>query len=1500
MGTTWFKRLENRSQSTIKLLNIENPNSRGHNIAVPPGSSIALDMAIPWAAASTDFPGHHLEIQVNGFTRYWIWQATQSDGDFIRFSTDTGWHNPGEHVHGYAGSAANLFEAIGGAISAWSAEELLQYVLTDRTLVVLDSHFETIPIQPKPLAPAHTFIKRVENRSTLPLTLFSALTNQTISVGPATAVNVEMEVPWALGENDFFFPFRTNHLEVALGGVKRFWLWQHDNRNDGDYVRFSTNGTWIAFNNRVKGFAETGYCPGDLVFTTGRTLIVSNLEVEIQPNPLILNQLFDLVQPLLHPAHRSGERAQQLPIPSVPKRSAVAFSMAGPVSDKFRNGMPGARFTYKETGKRYEFTLGTDGKVTATHPDGTKTILDKARSFTDKRTGVDLTTMPVFDLIAANNGRVFAKVAGKDDFYFATMDDAFIQWDPVQAKEISIPGTYFKLDPEFKQPTDNVSDLLETTKNITVFDGPASERLPVFKRVLLRELSDMMIADVKPGVWNQLDCRPPQNVLAIAIRDLTPAAMALYLAIFSLAPAVGALMGLAFFLYKLINGETPFETMFNLPNTFSAPPPNLVATYNPITYVRQENDPNPIEPPAISFTKVLDIGVGNVHLYQNYQHIVGCEMQAQLDVPFYAEIYRFFNGPVADGDGYCDGTINYYALVQNDKGFALLFQDEQAYFSQRWRLVNPDDKAGATFSLIGDLPRQPAYQWDREKYWSPFDFGVNTPQHINAQSRLAVSAQVLLVTGKDPATNTTKIYSINTSWGTMDRTWRWRDLPLKNPETGPPVVLFFNDSDLAAGNEPIAASGTTVYPQTIRLRDDMTINLKGTLNGVVGRWYQRYLPPDNKLVPPKERLVVGRQMPADGYKHAWKFLPEPAFQLADKFQFFGAYDETIDTRIQYYDITPTIGEEKKLVDNGPGPWVDDARQLYVSQWKFKWKDPDRLGCEAIEPPSTYYPDTRLRIEKKGSRWIATFWDKRDDDMKPFERLPRQVTLKRLAPDGTFVRNPDGTTLTATVIVGQNHKVLDTPAVKTAYFWLETNGMVGVAFEATSFDVTRENVSKVRMASLNAVSAAVAGDPARVVAHVNPFLNQPTEGSFFPIVGPGTFEFRWTPTATDRALLQQHGTVSGAPQFATSIWFEDILGNVAPPEQIIWERSPRAKAVATPSVIPLGVPTQVTVHASDLRTDTAITGGTVSVDGKVVGTIDVPFTFTFNTRTVIEIEGDPPSRTVTIVEPVMTATPTGYPEVAVPLTFFTPKLVIRLEPAQEPIGPTVQVVVRAEDETTHAPVPGRVFIGGVDVGATNTPFNFAFNSGTTSGEVRATGYPNKTFTIPLYAPAMQVSVSPSPIPTGIPVQVIVRAVDTRTGLPVNGRVKLNGIDTAATNTPFMFTFGLTPPPGVVSAPFYSDVAIVWPPLSVSTLDTDINPLPVPINKTVQCTVWAKNAQTGALVSGRVKIGTTDVGPTNTPFWTIFKPKVMGSEGELFMPEVSVSAFGYRTAVVATGF
>src|SRR5687768_18616973 len=88
MGITTIKRIENRSGSTIQVLNRANSSSRGANRLVAPGSSIEADIWIPWAPNPGDFAVQHLEIVQFGRTRYWIWQAANADGDFIRFSTD--------------------------------------------------------------------------------------------------------------------------------------------------------------------------------------------------------------------------------------------------------------------------------------------------------------------------------------------------------------------------------------------------------------------------------------------------------------------------------------------------------------------------------------------------------------------------------------------------------------------------------------------------------------------------------------------------------------------------------------------------------------------------------------------------------------------------------------------------------------------------------------------------------------------------------------------------------------------------------------------------------------------------------------------------------------------------------------------------------------------------------------------------------------------------------------------------------------------------------------------------------------------------------------------------------------------------------------------------------------------------------------------------------------------------------------------------------------------
>src|ERR1043166_5212646 len=123
---------------------------------------------------------------------------------------------------------------------------------------------------------------------------------------------------------------------------------------------------------------------------------------------------------------------------------------------------------------------------------------------------------------------------------------------------------------------------------------------------------------------------------------------------------------------------------------------------------------------------------------------------------------------------------------------------------------------------------------------------------------------------------------------------------------------------------------------------------------------------------------------------------------------------------------------------------------------------------------------------------------------------------------------------------------------------------------------QQNVARFRMAVL-----VPKADP-RQVDHVTWLVDRTTEG-VFSVAGDKAYEFRWMPSADERTLLQTFCTDVAERRRGVSIWFENIVGNVAPAEQIRWGRSPIINATTTPSNIPLGVPIQVTVSAKDART-----------------------------------------------------------------------------------------------------------------------------------------------------------------------------------------------------------------------------------------------------------------------------------------------------------------------------
>jgi hypothetical protein len=947
------------------------------------------------------------------------------------------------------------------------------------------------------------------------------------AVGPGSALQVNMWVPWATTAADF----PVHHLELQFGSVTRFWIWQCATAEDGDHVRFSIDGAWHDHGRPVHGVSAVDAVSGD------RTMVVRDTCLELTAMP---TGLASVVRTALGTGgYRLSGQYGPRQVPSVPKSFATAFSMAGPPSDAFAKGTAGAQWLYRDEGKRYSFAL-VNGVVVATEPDGTQTRLTTAVSYSSRRAG-QMATAPMFDLIAANGGRVFAKQQGLDQFYFATMDQMSIGVAD-DGHAIAVPSNYFKLDPEFNQPGAVTAALTGPFEGC--FGGhPGAQRFPLFQFALAQNLIDMMMVLVKPRVWHLIDARPPLGVFNLEVLAIKTVLDSTALSVLEPAPVFQEILALV-------------EQAILGPDI--SPPAHTPAypTYPAVSYTTASVS---YSLPSIDFDLVLDIGVGHAHWHEQYEGVTGGELQPLRTGPLvpsppvtYADLYRFANGPVRDGDGYIDGTCNYYALVRlRGGGYALLYLDEQSYFVQRWRMVDPRDAKGLTLALATDLNNNPGlYGWNPAAYWCPFRAG-----QIAANSRLAVSRQVLLVTAPDllntnPARPTAVIYSINFSYATMDRSWRWRSVPIQ-------AEYFTSDSTREQETiDPTQAD--RVYPETVRLREDMTINLKGTQQEpdgtiMVGRWYQRYLPAGNTLVPPPAALTGNR--PAAGYNHRWKFLPEAVFQAADHFSRFGVYDAA-DARTQYFPVTPATAADAQALANGqrdPAPWVDGSRQLCTRLLEYQWAAPLRppdvdLGqtlwnLQIVGPPrspaSLFNLDTRMRIVKRGTTWTAQPWDKRDDDLFQFWGLPKTVTLTKSGRSATVTLQPQAW-------------VDYPPAVPAAQFTWTGNPRQPVLITLTG----PVNVWRARIAALDPVPSLSAPTATPAVVNLLDVELKPR----FTAVG-GNVQFAWAPTARIQATLAQYCTTAGALTHGTSMWFEDLVGHVSVPDTMTWSGTPPAPAIS---------------------------------------------------------------------------------------------------------------------------------------------------------------------------------------------------------------------------------------------------------------------------------------------------------------------------------------------------
>jgi hypothetical protein len=668
------------------------------------------------------------------------------------------------------------------------------------------------------------------------------------------------------------------------------------------------------------------------------------------------------------------------------------------------------------------------------------------------------------------------------------------------------------------------------------------------------------------------------------------------------------------------------------------------------------------------------------------------------------------------------------------------------------------------------------YGWDRTKFWSPFEHGL-----VGARSRLAVAAQVVLVTGDPSDGSAPQLYSINCSWGTMDRTWRYRALPAS-------LVQYFDDATLARGDEridlPPPAPGSqtrpdSVYPQTIRLRGDMTIHVKGTHGDDEGRWCQRYLPASNEPVPAAYELMSGRA-PSRGYDHPWKFLTESAFARADRFSHFGVYAD-VDSRMKYYPVDVSAQDAASLdavaAADPNAWWADSGKALFIWKYDFDMETlhvpyPATLPPRKVPmaPPSMYNPQALLRIVRRGARWIAMHWDKRDDDMLPLDGLPTTVGLA--TKDGAHRIN---VTLHPAVAVD------GPPAVQTAYFWWEDANTAGLAisFPLVRSGTAADSVWRVRMAALDANGTVVT-------------LADATFDQLAFNREAHVYVYRWTPASAAAAQLRSYATADGAARFATSIWFEDVTGHVAPPERTLWMRPGALRASADPAALPLGIPATFTVHAFDALSNATVVADVVFDDGAPPAKTEKSLTHTFNATVDRSDVGDPADRGHGPLKPVkpqrempsMSVQLAGYAGAQVPVTFYDPRLTVRCDMGPVPANRPVQLLVQAQDDHTHAAVPAHVSAGG-STGTANAAFACTFAPGANTVRISFPGYPDQTLTVNAYVPALRLWCDPKP--TAGRSQFVVHAVDATTGAPVAGRVKIGGVDAGATNATIAYTF-----------------------------------------------------------------------------------------------------------------
>ena len=751
-----------------------------------------------------------------------------------------------------------------------------------------------------------------------------------------------------------------------------------------------------------------------------------------------------------------------------------------------------------------------------------------------------------FDLIAASGNRVFVREKGTANFYFASMKHEFINQGPPGLNQTPrgkvVPGVYATLDAEHgkrlmdRAPNPAADPKYNKHPSLKQFEMYTAYG-PLVQDIAAHIYEGMLIVKVFPEVWHRLDTRPPFD---------------------------------------------------------SGSPPWFVDTFDHVTYEGAFGVKTTYK--SIKIYGVLDIGVGHTHRVLHFETKYGDEVDTMNKVA-----YPAVAGPIEDGGGFCDGMCNFYVLCKikirtnpfaspDKETYAILWIDEQAYFCERWRLVGFEDWKWNNLRSWGIAGVYSAHNAKSPYYWSPFETSWwSDSNHITDASRLAVAKHTLVVNGVGPVStlhpdNTDEttpavvdgtmpfspvLYSMNYSFSTSDKTWRWRGYPCRAD---------------AGSNWSTKPEEAACYPETVRIREDMTIYLKGkNADGVRGYWYQKYLPASNAPVPNMQNLNIG--MPNHSYIHGWSFAEQNVFEAADKYSHFGVHKKDVDSRSQYY-LLDIVDEDELPADFESMPWIDAEDRFY---WFHAIVG---LKC----PPSPYNNGSFFRIlDRRPLGFIAVWWDKRDDE------LP-EVNVNSIGSDIKLTqRQPNGENgaIILTRLVDRRRK-LSPPVVQCAKVSVKVrNGVVEefslrfytrmfeswdleppipdepndgldwrfVAEDASIRNYVARHTPDYLLHDNNPLSRITfKPDTTIFKAHItveNP-LNSGNVVAVFDKKIAGAFsrrsryeyEHEWRRSSSGQphpheADLIQYCTENAAG-LGTSVWFEDIVGHVATPERTIFD------------------------------------------------------------------------------------------------------------------------------------------------------------------------------------------------------------------------------------------------------------------------------------------------------------------------------------------------------------